>query len=142
MSKSSTVILEFRIESLDAQVSTSQLARDIIKASPDFGARVKIPHLKVKRGESLPFLPEIQTLLLHVDWASVGKEVLETAGKAGIGWLVKEYLDWVKEAYPNASVESKDQSAPPSEAPAKPKKKAAKSTRASTAKKTAKPGKK
>jgi hypothetical protein len=142
MTKSAApVILKFRIESLDAQVSTLQLARNIIKASPAFGKRVKIPTVKVKRGESLPSLPEIQSLLMQVDWASVGQAVLETAGKAGIGWLVKEYLDWVKEAYPTASVESEEQSEPPTPTPAKAKKKAAKSNRASTVKKTAKPRK-
>ena len=111
------VNLEFQIKSTDPHRSTSKAVAEIRAVSAEFQAaiaeRVSGAKVRIRRGEGIPGLPELQQILLQVDWEAVRKG----AEGAISGFLTTEFLNFVKNRI--KLLQAKKVSAAPKAAPAK-----------------------
>jgi hypothetical protein len=93
--------LEFEIKSLDATRSVEVALPQVLELERDLQRRVtaKFPGAKVTlcRAEGLPYLPDIQHLLVHIDW-----DVLQHgAEQAAAGFAATEFLKLLKRGVQN-----------------------------------------
>lgn len=90
------ISLEFQVKSTDPHRSTSKTIPEIRALSSDLQAAVseRLPGAKVRirRVEGLPLLPELQHILLQVDWDAVRKG----AESAASAFLTTEFLKTLK----------------------------------------------
>jgi hypothetical protein len=95
--------LEFEIQSLDPTRSTSQAVPEVaaLAAELQSALQARFPGAKVRieRAEGLPLIPEIQHILLHIDWDVVRKAIETTAAT----FATTEFLTLVKTRLKNLS---------------------------------------
>jgi len=90
------VSLEFQIKSTDPHRSTAKAVTEIRALSAEFQTTVteRLPGAKVqiRRAEGIPVLPELQNILLNVDWDVVRKG----AESAVSAFLTTQFLNFLK----------------------------------------------
>jgi hypothetical protein len=88
--------LEFQVQSTDPQRSSSKAVTEILKLSPELEAAIsdRLPGatVRIRRAEGVPGLPELQHILLQIDWDAVRKG----AEGAASGFVVTQFLNLLK----------------------------------------------
>lgn len=98
-------VVEFEIKSLDPTRSASKAVLEVQRLQAELQSVVakKFPksNVRISRGEGLPGIPELQHILLHIDWDVVIKAV-ETAIAT---FATTELLKLMKKRIKNVAVE-------------------------------------
>lgn len=96
--------LEFEIKSLDATRSVEVALPQVLALEPDLQRLVaaKFPGARVtlRRAEGLPYLPDVQHVLLQIDWDVVRRG----AEQAAATFAVTEFLKLLKSGVQNLFV--------------------------------------
>lgn len=100
-SSAKKTMVRLEVKSLDSTRTVADAMEEIEKLSPELQAFIeaRFPgvHITVSRVEGIPFGPEIQHLMLQIDWHAVAKGAEGAAG----GFVAKEALQFLKEKVRN-----------------------------------------
>jgi hypothetical protein len=109
VTKRSSIKLTFQIKSLDKTRSTSSTVSEVkeISKSLEYALGKKFPAAKVRisRGEGIPGVPELQYILLHIDWELMRK----SAEGALVTFATTQFLTLITTRVKNLLVKRVDQ---------------------------------
>jgi hypothetical protein len=99
----STITVEFEIKSLDPTRSTSNAVLEVQNLEADLQSVVAksfpTSNVRIRRAEGIPGLPELQHILLHIDWEAVAKGVEISIAS----FATTEFLTLIKNRVKNLS---------------------------------------
>jgi hypothetical protein len=102
-------VIEFKVRSLDPSKTADEIVAEILELTGPLGSKVATRYKGAKvdlhRAEGVPFLPELQHILLNIDWDVIRKGAEYAISSFAVG----EFLKMVKGKVRNAQVETVDE---------------------------------
>lgn len=100
----SSTVLEFEIRSLDPTRSVSKVVPDITRLSSEMesalGEKVQGVKVRIRRAEGVPGFPELQHILVHIDW-----DVLRKAAEGAVAsFATTQFLTLIRNQIKNLGV--------------------------------------